>query len=152
VQLNAVARHAEVGVGTVYRHFPTPDALVEGLAEARFVELAETARQAITNPQPLDGLLQFLRRAFRAYTDDPAFAEASVNPAPSREETRIVRAQLLDHFAVLVERASPHLRPGLDAADLMNLVCGCAYAARLRPRRASAYLETLVRGMTSAAE
>ncbi|MBA3328702.1 MAG: TetR/AcrR family transcriptional regulator [Solirubrobacterales bacterium] len=40
-QIEDIARRAGVGVGTVYRHFPTKDALVAALAEAHFAHLAD---------------------------------------------------------------------------------------------------------------
>src|SRR5438876_12296106 len=46
-QIEEIARLAGVGVGTVYRHFPTKDDLIEALALARFERLAELAREAL---------------------------------------------------------------------------------------------------------
>ena len=40
VQMTEVARVAEVGIGTLYRHFPTRQALIEAAAESRSAELA----------------------------------------------------------------------------------------------------------------
>ncbi|MGT2426676.1 TetR/AcrR family transcriptional regulator [Amnibacterium kyonggiense] len=147
LQLNAVARRAEVGVGTVYRHFPTPEALGEGLVEHRFVRLLEVASAAADDRQPLAALRRFLDQALRDYADDPLFATASVSPDPARTETARLRAELLDAFGVLVRRAATHLQSGLDAGDLMVLLCGLAYSVRLRPARAGAYLDALLAGV-----
>ena len=43
-QVDEIAREAGVGVGTVYRHFPTKEALFEALAEDKFEGLARAAR------------------------------------------------------------------------------------------------------------
>lgn len=51
LQLNAVAQAADVGVGTVYRDFPTPEALIEALAEDRFTVLIRQATAAPPTPQ-----------------------------------------------------------------------------------------------------
>lgn len=45
VQMAEVARAAEVGVGTVYRHFPTRQALIEAVAEQRFADILTFAEQ-----------------------------------------------------------------------------------------------------------
>ncbi|HYS34166.1 MAG TPA: helix-turn-helix domain-containing protein, partial [Pseudonocardiaceae bacterium] len=77
VQLNAVAQAADVGVGTVYRHFPTPEALVEALAADRFTALIDQAEQSAAAPDALRG---FLKAAVTAYLQDDAFAAAIVDP------------------------------------------------------------------------
>ena len=46
-QIDEIARGAGVGVGTVYRHFPTKESLLEALAQARFERLAEEGRRAL---------------------------------------------------------------------------------------------------------
>ena len=43
-QIDDVAKRAKVGVGTVYRHFPTKEALVDALVRERFEEIAGYAR------------------------------------------------------------------------------------------------------------
>ena len=147
LQLNAVARRAEVGVGTVYRHFASPEALAEGLVEHRFGELAESAR-AVAERFPADeALRRFLDEALRVYAGDPDFAAASVVGAPVRAETEAARAELMDAVRLLVDAAASRLEPGLTAADLLVLLCGLAYSVRLRPERAAAYLDALLDGV-----
>ena len=46
-QMDDIARKASVGVGTVYRHFPTKDDLLQALIEKRFAALAERAAEAV---------------------------------------------------------------------------------------------------------
>jgi AcrR family transcriptional regulator len=144
LQLNAVARRAEVGIGTVYRHFVSPDALAEGLVEHRFSALIAEARNAVGGPDALAELRGFLGESLRVFVADPAFAAASVNASPAREETRLLRAELIEAFAALVARCESHLRQGLDALDLMILTCGLGYSVRLRPEKADVYLEAML--------
>ena len=144
LQLNAVARRADVGIGTVYRHFASPEALSEGLVEHRFRGLIDLARASAATPDPAEALRQFLTSALDVFVADAAFAAASVNTSPVREETRALRAELVTEFSALVRRSEQHLRPGLDALDLMILACGLAYSVRLRPEKAQVYARALL--------
>src|SRR3954465_2303509 len=49
-QMDDVAKRAGVGVGTVYRHFPTKEALIEALAMDRFERILAAGREALLNP------------------------------------------------------------------------------------------------------
>jgi AcrR family transcriptional regulator len=147
LQLNTVAHRAEVGVGTVYRHFASPEALAETLVEHRFIELIDLARQLAEEREPAAALQRFLAEALRAYTDDPSFAAATVNPSSARVETTALRAELIAGVVKLVSRAASRLRDDLDGRDIMILLCGLGYSARLRPINAATYLDTLMVGI-----
>ena len=54
--MDDVARRAKVGVGTVYRHFPTKEALLEALAREHFETLTRWAREAEAAPDPWAGV------------------------------------------------------------------------------------------------
>jgi AcrR family transcriptional regulator len=58
--LEAVARRAEVGIGTLYRHFPTREALFEAVYRHEVDQLAEFAEQLVTKAAPVDALRRWL--------------------------------------------------------------------------------------------
>src|SRR3954447_18616085 len=60
-QMPDVARAAKVGVGTVYRHFPTKDDLIAAMAAERFERLAEKAREELEAPDAWEGIADFIR-------------------------------------------------------------------------------------------
>ncbi|MDH2425911.1 helix-turn-helix domain containing protein [Sphaerisporangium sp. TRM90804] len=153
VQLNAVAQAADVGVGTVYRHFPTPEVLLEALAADRFEALTGQAKRAGDMPDAALALRAFLREALAAYLQDDAFAAAAVDPRPATPQTRRLRHRLLEETGALLSRAASAdgLRPALGPGDMMLLLCGVGYAVRHAPDRddpglPERYLDALLDG------
>jgi AcrR family transcriptional regulator len=69
-QMPDVAKAAKVGVGTVYRHFPTKEDLIAALAAERFERLAEKAREGIAAENPWEGLCDFIRFSAQIQADD----------------------------------------------------------------------------------
>src|SRR6478609_6843442 len=59
--LEAVARRAGVGIGTLYRHFPTREALFEAVYRREVQQLADLAEQLKQEPQPVEALRRWLR-------------------------------------------------------------------------------------------
>ncbi|WP_439680253.1 TetR/AcrR family transcriptional regulator [Embleya sp. MST-111070] len=153
-QLNAVALAADVGVGTVYRHFPTPEALLEALAADRFAALVRQAREAAGLPDPQKALRAFLGDALDAYVQDEAFAAAASDSGAATPETLDLRGQLLRATGDLLARAADAevLRPPLGPADLLLLLYGLGFAVRHSPDRddpelAARYLDALLTGI-----
>src|ERR1700742_812538 len=61
VSLEAVARTAGVGIGTLYRHFPTREALFEAVYRREVEHLADLAERLKDKDDPLDALRQWMR-------------------------------------------------------------------------------------------
>src|SRR6266436_3047515 len=59
--LEAVARAADVGIGTLYRHFPTREALFEAVYRREVQQLADLAGQLKQEPEPVDALRRWMR-------------------------------------------------------------------------------------------
>jgi AcrR family transcriptional regulator len=60
VTLEQIATRARVGTGTVYRHFPTKDALYAAVVDRRIKHLADRARRANARPEPAAAFYDFL--------------------------------------------------------------------------------------------
>src|SRR3982751_4157206 len=58
--LEAVARNAEVGIGTLYRHFPTREALFEAVYRREVQQLADLADRLMSEASPVDALRQWM--------------------------------------------------------------------------------------------
>ncbi|KAA9148134.1 TetR family transcriptional regulator [Amycolatopsis acidicola] len=153
LQLNAVARAAEVGVGTVYRHFRTPEALLAALAEEQFEALIGRARKAADTRDVRASLREFLEEALAAYVADDAFAAEVISPGGTTERARGLREELLEEVRRLLAAAvgAGAARPELGPADLLLLLCGTAYAVKHHPRAgpavATRYLDALLEGV-----
>ncbi len=157
VQLNAVARAADVGVGTVYRHFPTVDALVETLVEDRFTTMAAAAQTAALAADPAQALRAFLSESLQIYVEDDLFAAAAIAATPVQAQTEQLRTQLGDSVGTLLEHArrAGAIRSSLSPREAVALLCGVALAVRMSPpaaRRevADRYLDALLGGMLAA--
>ena len=123
-QMPDVAKAAKVGVGTVYRHFPTKDDLIAALAAERFERLAEKAREGIDADDPWEGLCEFIRFAAEIQADDRGLCEVM----GSRPEVMAGAAYAvgLDELCdKLVKRAqrSGELRKDLSWEDIPMVAC-----------------------------
>ncbi|MEZ5734605.1 MAG: TetR/AcrR family transcriptional regulator [Novosphingobium sp.] len=61
VSLDAIARRAGVGIGTLYRHFPSRDAIIEAICRREVTQLAEAAPKLLSSMSPADALQQWMR-------------------------------------------------------------------------------------------
>jgi AcrR family transcriptional regulator len=125
--LNAVARAADVGVGTVYRHFATIPELEEALVWTQFDTLAEILQSA--DPDQLEDV--FFAH-FTLLVEDPLFEKITARATPASARTTELRDSLLTSLDELLLRAaaSGHLRPDVAASDVVLLLCGIAHSAR----------------------
>src|ERR1700691_5645016 len=72
-QMDEIAAHAGVGIGTVYRHFPTKEALLTQMVRVRFEEFAAIATLAEDSADPRDALETVMRRSAEAVEGDVGF-------------------------------------------------------------------------------
>jgi AcrR family transcriptional regulator len=123
-QMPDVAKAAKVGVGTVYRHFPTKDDLIAALAAERFERLAEAARRALAVEDPWEGLCAFIRFGAGMSADDRGLCEVM---ASRPEVTNVAALSVgLDRLTdKLVKRAqrSGDLRKDLEWQDIPMIAC-----------------------------
>src|SRR5436853_568872 len=74
-QMPDVARSANVGVGTVYRHFPTKQDLIAELVAERFERLAQKTREALESEDAWEGVSDFIRFSAQIQADDRGLCE-----------------------------------------------------------------------------
>ncbi|MFE4533517.1 TetR/AcrR family transcriptional regulator [Streptomyces scopuliridis] len=130
--LEEIARRAGVGIGTLYRHFPTRQALLQAVLHDRLEALHSEAVPLLDNPAPADALLGWLRSVALHATRYRGLAAALLlgvrdedSPlSPSCGAVLTAGAELL-HRA---QRAG-QIRPDVTAADLYTLANSVAWAA-----------------------
>ncbi|MFC7625135.1 TetR/AcrR family transcriptional regulator [Microlunatus sp. GCM10028923] len=129
--LRDIARRAEVGIGTLYRHFPTREALLEALMQERFERLQARADELLGEP-PYRAVVTWLR--------DLAAASATVHGLPDAVLSALRDRDSALHAACdgmrtagarLLERAQSAgaIRADLTPSDLLALTAGLAWAS-----------------------
>ncbi|MEW1586840.1 helix-turn-helix domain-containing protein [Micromonospora vinacea] len=148
--MNAIAKAAGVGVGTVYRHFPTRQALLESLAAQSLENLVAVAVAAAREPDVGSGLAALLRAGMRIQLSDPALAEVLSTIDAAGDETADLSRDLAAAITTLLDRARTEgaIRPDLTADDLRRLLCGLQHAVRIGAvDDADRYLDILLAGL-----
>jgi AcrR family transcriptional regulator len=156
LQLNDVARRAGLGVGTVYRHFPTPETLLETVARPCLEALAGHGEAAVRDTDPWRALESFLLHTVEAQVSDPSLAAVSAAAHDALPRTTELKRSLQSAGTTLLRRAHDAgvVRADLTASDLVPLMCGIAYATEVhcekpteRTATARRYLAALLEGL-----
>jgi AcrR family transcriptional regulator len=118
--LNDIAAHAELGVGTVYRHFPNKDALLGELLEPRFEALLAVAEDASTGADAWAGLVALLEFLGRLCAEDRGLIDVFVHAEGGQDRVQALSKQMESPVFLIVERAKEQgrLRADFDAADI----------------------------------
>jgi AcrR family transcriptional regulator len=126
--LEAVARKAGVGIGTLYRHFPTREALYEAVYRREVEQLGELAESLKDDPSPVEALRRWLRAnvEFVATKKGMAAALALAAGPPPSELTAFSYERLTNAIGTLLARAvaAGELRSDVSAEDLLRTLVG----------------------------
>jgi AcrR family transcriptional regulator len=136
VPLDEIARRAGVGPGTLYRHFPTKEALVEAVVQDRLLRLAAEGAALRDSSDPGAAFFAFIDLLAaeagpkRDLFDALASAGAEVGPAVTAAADDL-RAQITCLLA-RAQRAGA-VRADIGSAELTALLSGILFAMRPRP-------------------
>jgi len=127
VQMEEIAAHAGVGMGTVYRHFPTKGDLLTEMVRSRFSMFGEIAREAEEIENPLAALEAVIRGSALAVEDDAGFQLAMMGSDELQwEGIEEEKAAFAEPTARIIERAvkAGVVRSDLSFDDFPMLMCG----------------------------
>ncbi|MFB0615198.1 TetR/AcrR family transcriptional regulator [Streptomyces sp. AGS-58] len=122
--MREIARHAGVGPATLYRHFPTKQALIaQTFAEQRRACRA-AVRDALADPDPWHGFRSLIERICELHAHSRGFADAFMAAFPEAMDFAADREQTLRAVGELARRAQEtgRLRPGFVVDDLILML------------------------------
>ena len=124
-QIDDIARAAGVGVGTVYRHFPTKADLFAALVTDRFERLAARAREALAEEDPWEAFCELMRYSAELQVRDRALSQF-LSSQPELGQHAAVESGLADITAELIGKAqrAGGMREDAVIEDVPTLICG----------------------------
>jgi AcrR family transcriptional regulator len=157
--LEGVARTAGVGIGTLYRHFPTRQHLLEALLADVYADLAATARELLVAPAPGEALMTWLRAFVSRVTVFRGLAASAV--VSLREESLLEkgsgpgspRRAMCEAGEALYARAQQagDAPAGTAFADVLWLTGAIAAVTEREPEAAGRLLSLAAAGMAPGA-
>jgi AcrR family transcriptional regulator len=153
--LREVARRAGVSIATLYRHFPTREALLEALLRHGFDSLRAQAADLLTAPDPGQALAVWigeLAAASARYDGVPASVMGALRDPGSTLHASCVGLRAAAGDLLARAQRSGQIRADLDPGELLASAYAMAWASRQAPRPGDAgerFLALLVEGLAT---
>ena len=146
--LEDVAERAGVGIGTLYRHFPTRQALLEAVYLDEVEAMARAAADLADLP-PWEALTQWLHQYVGFAATKRALTEALLEAAPDSDVLISCRTAILSAGTALLERAQEAgvVRPDTDFLDVGRMVSGIAVVPTADPGQKERLLALALDGL-----
>ena len=146
--LEDVAERAGVGIGTLYRHFPTRQALLEAVYVDEVEAMARAAEELSELP-PWDALSQWLHQYVGFAATKRALNEALLEAAPDSNVLLACRTAITGAGTALIERAQRAgvIRADADFMDVVRMVGGIALVPTADPGQKERMLELALDGL-----
>ena len=155
-QMDEIAAHAGVGIGTVYRHFPTKEALLTAMVRDRFQSFAEVALLAEGIEDPFQALQSIMRRSAELVEHDAGFQLAMMGSnqlewdgiEQQKDALREVVTRVIDRAV-----AAGVVREDFAFDDFAMIMCGVTSTMYYQPGSANwrRHLELVLEGVRATA-
>lgn len=124
VPMEELARHAGVGVGTLYRHFPSRVDLIAGAFEAKMRAYADAVEHALTDPDPWAGFCGYVWQICEMQGTNRGFAHVLTMTFPHAQQFEAEHRRAYRAAAELIRRAiaAGKLRADFVPQDLVILL------------------------------
>ncbi|MDP9793805.1 AcrR family transcriptional regulator [Catenuloplanes nepalensis] len=121
VPIREIARRAQLGPATVYRHFPTKEALLAAAFAEQMAACSAILEEGLAHPDPWLGFRLIVEKLMETHALDRGFARAFVTQLPAEAGFAADRARTLRMAAEIVDRArtAGRLRPDFVLDDLI---------------------------------
>jgi AcrR family transcriptional regulator len=116
VPVEEIARRAAVGMGTLYRHFPAKEDLIDAVLEDAFAAFVHAAEQALAEEDAWAGFRGFLERVFTLHVDNRGLKDIIATRAHGRVRAEAMRTRMRPLLRQLITRAQEQ---GALRADFM---------------------------------
>jgi AcrR family transcriptional regulator len=133
VQMEDIARRAGVGVGTVYRHFPTKEGLAEAVATRRWEEIeAHLVAECGPEVEPLEALRRAIYNAGEVQERDRLFCDVIEEVSGPGKAADAAFARVFARTEEIIARGHEAgvLREGLTGERMSGVFCGLASVVR----------------------
>jgi AcrR family transcriptional regulator len=147
--LEDIARRAEVGIGTLYRHFPTRQALLEAVYIDEVEEMSAKAND-LGALEPWDALVTWLRQFVRYAATKRALADELLNSIDAEAPVFVAcRTAITDAGDMLLQRAqaSGDARKDTNFTDVGRMVAGIASIKTADPGQIDRILDMALDGL-----
>jgi AcrR family transcriptional regulator len=132
VPIDDIAEYAGVGVGTIYRHFRTKEALFEAIVLSHFERLVDDARARGGEEDAAEALFGFLTELVAAGVDKRDLAEAlagaGIDVKATAGSLKVELEEAIEHLLIRAQH-DESIRSDVSIADLMALVAGACMTA-----------------------
>ena len=132
VSLNAIAQRAGIGPGTLYRHFPTREALIEAVYRGDIAALTDRAAELAAAHDPLTALESWVREQLVPAQQRPGIATTLKDALALAPEAFSLSKERFNQAADSLVRAAQAVgavRPDVETRDILRMAAGIAVSS-----------------------